>query len=76
MALSPTRRARLDAELTMFDMFKKTRIQPSRLSLIERGLVEARADERDRIGKALHANTADLFPAAGLAEQQPAGDAV
>jgi transcriptional regulator with XRE-family HTH domain len=61
--LSPLRAKRLDEGLTMFDLFKRTKIQPSRLSLIERQLVEARDDEKTKIARALGGSAADLFPA-------------
>jgi transcriptional regulator with XRE-family HTH domain len=60
--LSPLRAKRLDEGLTMFDLFKRTNIQPSRLSLIERQLVEARDDEKTKIARALGGSAADLFP--------------
>jgi transcriptional regulator with XRE-family HTH domain len=60
--LSAVRAMRLDAGLTLLDLFGRTRIQVSRLSLIERQLVEARDDEKTRIAKALGGSAAVLFP--------------
>lgn len=62
MPLSAARHRRLDQGLTLLAMFRKTRIQPSRLSLIERDLIAPRADERERIARALEADQQTLFP--------------
>lgn len=63
MALTPVRRKRRDEDQTLFEMYRRTGIQPSRLSLIERALVVPRADEKTRIARALRTTVADLFPA-------------
>jgi hypothetical protein len=56
----------------MFTVFTKTKIQPSRQSLIERQLVEPTDTEKSKLAKALGQDAAVLFPAATT---EPASDA-
>jgi transcriptional regulator with XRE-family HTH domain len=62
MAASALRHARLDAGLTLFDMQQRAKVLQSRLSLIERGLVEARPDEQERLAEVLQREIGRLFP--------------
>jgi transcriptional regulator with XRE-family HTH domain len=64
MPLSPCRFARLNADLTILDLEKRSGVSASRLSVIERHLVPPTPDEIARIAKALKKPAAELFPAA------------
>ena len=61
MAASLLKHYRIDKGLTLFDLGRKTGIQPGRLSQIERGLVTPRAEEIERLSRALRAKPAELF---------------
>ena len=61
MPASPLKHIRIDRNLTLFDLGRRTRINPGRLSMIERGLVQPRRDETDRLAKALGAEPNQLF---------------
>ena len=71
MAASALRHARLDADFTLFDIQQRTRIPQSRLSLIERELIEARPDEQERVAEALQCAVERLFPSPGCAGREP-----
>jgi transcriptional regulator with XRE-family HTH domain len=66
MKRDPNRLRMLRAErrLTQMLLSRKSGIQPSRISLIENGLVEPKAEERDRLARALKADVAEVFPVA------------
>jgi transcriptional regulator with XRE-family HTH domain len=53
VAATKLKHARIDRDLTLFDLAKLTGISPGRLSMIERALVLARPDERDRLSRVL-----------------------
>ncbi len=53
MALTTLRRARLEQGLTQLDLSLKARIAPSRLSIVERGLVQPTRDEAARLAAVL-----------------------
>ena len=59
--LSPLRHARLDADLTLFDMQQRTGIPMSRLSMFERLLVEPRASDREALARVLGRSVMELF---------------
>lgn len=61
MPASPIKHARIDRNLTLFDLGRLTRINPGRLSMIERSLVTARPDEVERIAVALGTRAEELF---------------
>ena len=50
-------------EMKLHDVHARTGIATSKLSMIERGLEAARADERLRIARAFGLSVRDLFPA-------------
>jgi transcriptional regulator with XRE-family HTH domain len=62
MALTPLRRARLEADLTQFTVSHETGISTSRISLLERSLVEPTDEEAQRLAKLLKRPPADLRP--------------
>lgn len=59
--LSHLRLARLNADLTLFDIQRLTGIPMSRLSMLERRLVKPNDDERRRLATALNRNVGELF---------------
>ena len=65
MTASLLKHRRIDEGKTLFDLGRRTGIQPGRLSQIERGLVTPRRDEIERLCRALGAEAGDLFDAAG-----------
>ena len=65
MPASPLKHRRIDEGATLFDLGRRTRIQPGRLSLIERGLVQPRRDEIERLSRALRAEPSELFDGSG-----------
>jgi len=54
---------RADRELTQFDLAQKSGIHVTRLSFIERDLVEAKPSERGQLARALKTTVDDAFPA-------------
>ena len=56
------REARFFNGLNQWDISVKTGISQSRLSLIERGYVEAKEDEKKKIAKTLGCKVSDIFP--------------
>jgi transcriptional regulator with XRE-family HTH domain len=65
----PRRRNRLkalraDREFTQLTLAQKSKIHVTRLSYIERDLVEATPDEREQLVRALKTTEREAFPAA------------
>jgi hypothetical protein len=60
--ISPLRMKRFLSELTLYDLGLWTRIDPARLSLIERGYKVPRPDEKERLANALRCNSSEIFP--------------
>ena len=56
------REARFFKGFNQWDISLKTGISQSKLSLIERGYVNPRDDEKERIADALNCAVADIFP--------------
>ena len=56
------REARFFKGLKQWDISVKTGISQSKLSLIERGYVDPKGDEKKRIAKALGCKVAEIFP--------------
>lgn len=56
------RREQLRVAFTQYHLARLTAIPQSRISLIERGLVEPKADERERIAQALACPQWELWP--------------
>ena len=54
--------ARFFRGLNQWDISIKTGIPQSKLSLIERGYVDPKEDEKKQIAKALGCKVADIFP--------------
>jgi len=54
---------------TQFDVFLKTGITQSRISLIENGYVLPKEDEKQRLAKALKCRVEDIFPDNGGGRQ-------
>ena len=61
MAVTPLKHMRIDQELTLFSLGRKTGINPGRLSMLERSLVPPREDEIRRLAAALDVDPAELF---------------
>lgn len=61
--LSPLRLARILAQKTQFEIARRARMSPARLSLIERGHDDPTASERAALAAALGAPEAQIFPA-------------
>ncbi len=61
MTASPLKHSRIDGGLTLFELGRRTRINPGRLSMIERRLVKPRRDEMERLATALQIESRDLF---------------
>ena len=59
------REARFFKSLNQWDISVKTGIPQSKLSLIERGYVDPREDEKKKIAKALGCKVTDMFPENG-----------
>ena len=57
------RREALRIEFSQYHLARLTGISQTRISLIERDLVEPTPDERERIAQALQCATVDLWPA-------------
>lgn len=68
----PRRRNRLrvlraDREITQLALAQKAKVHVTRLSFIERDLVEATDDERDQLARALKTTVSDAFPVVEIA---------
>jgi len=61
--ISPLREKRFFGELSIYDLSQRTGIDPSKISLIERGYKIPRQDEKDKIAQALSCEVEDIFPA-------------
>ncbi len=48
--------------ITQFKLSLKSGILQSRLSLLENGLIEPRADEKEKLAKALGVSVKEIFP--------------
>ena len=59
------REARFFKGLNQWDISVKTGIPQSKLSLIERGYVDPREDEKKKIAKVLGQKVAEIFPENG-----------
>jgi len=60
--ISPLREKRFFGELTIYDLSKRTGIDPARISLMERGYKIPREDEKKKIAKVLSCKAIDIFP--------------
>lgn len=49
--------------MTQLSLARKSRINVTRISFIENGLVDPKPEERDRLARALKANLTEVFPA-------------
>ena len=47
------KKARFEKNITQIELYKRTGIWPSRLSLIEKGHIEASDEEKEKLAKAL-----------------------
>ena len=56
------REARFFKGLNQWDISVKTGIPQSKLSLIERGYIDPREDEKKKIAKVLSCKVMDIFP--------------
>jgi len=54
--------ARAKRRMTQWDLRRKTGIHQSKISLIERGYVIPKEDEKARIARALRCRVQDIFP--------------
>ncbi|HXG55706.1 MAG TPA: helix-turn-helix transcriptional regulator [Vicinamibacterales bacterium] len=68
MALTFLRRARLERGLTQLDLALKTGIAASRLSVVERGILQPTAQEVDRIAATLKITADALLGRSNAAE--------
>ena len=59
------RREALRVEFSQYHLARLTGIRQTRISLLERDLVEPTQDERERIAQALGCAVAELWPAIG-----------
>jgi transcriptional regulator with XRE-family HTH domain len=59
--VSPLRVARLVRGQTQFDLARAIGVVPSRLSLLERGLIEPSRRERAALARALKSSPVELF---------------
>jgi len=64
------REARFFKGLNQWDISVKTGIPQSKLSLIERGYIDPKEDEKKRIAKALGCRIEDIFPQAERASNE------
>jgi len=60
--ISPLKEKRFFSELSIYDLSKKTGIDPAKISLIEREYKTPREDEKRKIAKALSCKVPDIFP--------------
>ena len=61
--ISPLREKRFFAEVSIYELGLKTGIQPSKISLIERGYKAPSPDEKKKLAIALGCETTEIFPA-------------
>jgi transcriptional regulator with XRE-family HTH domain len=55
------REIRVIRRITQFQLRLSTRIHQSRISMIENGLIEPREGEKQRLAKALHVKSEDVW---------------
>ena len=60
--MKPVRKARLLKEITLDDIFLKTKIPISKLSRIERGIFQPSEKEKKLISEALKEPVSKIFP--------------
>lgn len=60
--MNRVREIRVVKRITQFQLRLNTGIHQSKISMIENGLVEPREDEKQRLTKALHVKSEELFP--------------
>ena len=60
--LSPLRVCRMFQGKSIHIVGARAKIDPSRLSLLERNIVQPSADEKRRLARVLRARVKDLFP--------------
>ncbi len=60
--ISALRTKRFFAGISIYDLSKQTGIDPSKISLIERGYKIPKINEKEDIAKALNCNPKDIFP--------------
>ena len=63
--LSSLRKKRLFQEMTIYDLERRTGLNPAKISLIERGYRSPRNDEKLKLAKALNCKVEDIFPGNG-----------
>ena len=56
---------RFFAQMSIYDLGLRSGIQPSKLSLIERGCVTPRLDEKEKLAEALGCEVEELFEQEG-----------
>jgi transcriptional regulator with XRE-family HTH domain len=59
--ITPMKKKRFFAEVTIYDLAIKTGIDPGRISLIERKYKTPREDEKEKIAEALGVDVEKLF---------------
>lgn len=59
--LSPLRKKRILQEMSIYELGQKAGILPPRISLIERGYVVPRVDEKENLAKAFGCKVTDIF---------------
>ena len=59
--VSTLRTKRFLAQATIYDVYRETGIQPSKISLIERGYVRAQPDEQEKLAKYFGCAVDELF---------------
>ena len=65
------REARFFKGLNQYDIALRTGIAQSKISLIERGYLEPKDDEKEKIAKALNCHAADIFSGVELLHANP-----
>lgn len=65
MMVSTLRTKRFLAQATIYDVYRDTGIQPSKISLIERGYVTAQPDEQKRLAEYFGCAVEELFNHSG-----------
>lgn len=67
--ISPIRTKRFFTQISIYDLSIRTGIDPARISLIERGYKIPRADEKEKIARALGCEIEDIFPLRTIKDQ-------
>jgi len=60
--ITPMKRKRFFQEISLWELSRQVDIQPTRLSLIERGFKQPHPDEMQKIAEALKCSPQELFP--------------